>query len=332
MRVPYYEMQQQFLHVLVKYGLSTDRAELCAALFAEASLDGIPSHGLNRFPLFLEFIRKGYIHVDAEPRLTASFGASERWDGGSGPGNLNAHASMKRAIELAKLHGMGCVALSNTNHWMRGGSYGWQAAEAGCIGICWTNTNPNLPAWGSTEAKVGNNPIVLAVPRPEGHLVLDMAMSQFSYGQLTNYSLLGKQLPVDGGFDNEGNATRDPGAILQSQRPLPIGFWKGSGLSLMLDMIGMVLSGGKSTRDIGKLGVELQVSQVFLAFDTQIFSDYNELTQRINETIRDIHSANPVSPQDDIRYPGEDTLRRRLENLRHGIPVDAAIWQQVLES
>jgi 3-dehydro-L-gulonate 2-dehydrogenase len=325
-------MKQQFVRVLVKHKLSRERAELCATLFAEASLDGIPSHGLNRFPLFIDYIQKGYIDEAAEPKRTAAFGAMERWDGGRGPGNLNAHISMNRAIELAKQHGMGCVALSNTNHWMRAGSYGWQAAEAGCIGICWTNTNPNLPPWGSTEAKVGNNPIVLAVPRPEGHIVLDMAMSQFSYGQLNNYRLRGKHLPVDGGFDSEGQITRDPEAILQSKRPLPIGFWKGSGLSLMLDMIGMVLSGGNSTREIGALEAEYQVTQVFLAFDALMFSDYNELIERMNETIHDLHAANPVSAQERIRYPGEDTLRRRHENLTQGIPVDPTIWQQVLES
>jgi 3-dehydro-L-gulonate 2-dehydrogenase len=96
----------------------------------------------------------------------------ERWDGRRGPGNLNAHASMARAIALAREHGVGCVALANTNHWMRGGSYGWQAAEAGVIGICWTNTLANVPPWGASEPRIGNNPLVVAVPRADGHVVL----------------------------------------------------------------------------------------------------------------------------------------------------------------
>ena len=104
--------------------------------------------------------------------------------GGGGPGNLNAQASMSRAMALGREHGIGCVALGNTNHWMRGGTYGWQAADAGMIGICWTNTLANLPAWGAKMPGLGNNPLVIAVPRPEGHVVLDMAMSQFSYGAL----------------------------------------------------------------------------------------------------------------------------------------------------
>jgi len=73
------------------------------------------------------------------------------------------------------------------------------------------------------------------VPRASGHIVLDMAMSQFSYGALSSYRMRGELLPVDGGFDSNGQLTREPGAIEASKRPLPIGYWKGSGLALMLD-------------------------------------------------------------------------------------------------
>src|SRR6185312_8910096 len=136
---------------------------------------------------------------------------------------------MERAIDLSREHGIGCVALRNTTHWMRGGTYGWQAADAGMIGICWTNTMPNLPPWGDTVPRLGNNPLIVAVPRAGGHVVLDMAMSQFSYGALAAYRKRGELLPVDGGFDTAGNLTRDPGAIDRAQPPLPIGYWKGSG-------------------------------------------------------------------------------------------------------
>ena len=73
----------------------------------------------------------------------------ERWDGQRGFGPLNARHAMARAVELAHQFGIGMVALGNNNHWMRGGTYGWQAADAGCIGICWSNTCPNMPAWGA---------------------------------------------------------------------------------------------------------------------------------------------------------------------------------------
>ncbi len=96
-------------------------------------------------------------------------------------------------MALAKEHGIGCVALKNTTHWMRGGSYAWQAAQAGFIGISWTNTESCMPMWGSKVPGVGNNPFCIAIPRKSGPIVLDMAMSQYAYGKLGVYRLAGKQ-------------------------------------------------------------------------------------------------------------------------------------------
>jgi 3-dehydro-L-gulonate 2-dehydrogenase len=331
MRVSFDLMCQRFRSVLERQGFTAERAELCSRLFAEASRDGVYSHGLNRFPLFIDYIRKGYVRVDAEPVLTEQLGVLERWDGGSGPGNLNAHFSMNRAIELAKRHGIGCVAIRNTNHWMRAGSYGWQAAESGCIGICWTNTIPNMPPWGAKENKLGNNPIVLAVPREEGPIVLDIAMSQFSYGKMGIHAQSGEPLPVDGGFDRDGNATRDASAILETRRAMPIGFWKGSGLSFMLDLIVTMLSGGNSSMDMGQLGAERDLSQVFLAIDADRLPDSDAIRDKVQAMIDDLHAADPDEKGGKARFPGEETVRVRERNLRDGIPVDESLWQRVLE-
>jgi 3-dehydro-L-gulonate 2-dehydrogenase len=250
LRIRYEELHQTLAGVLRRLGFEEERALLCARLFAETTQDGVYTHGLSRFPRFVRMIRAGRIDIHAIPEMVGSHGGLERWDGKCGPGNLNAYRSMDRAIALARRHGVGAVALANTNHWMRAGTYGWQAAEAGFIGVCWTNTLPNMPEWGATGARLGNNPIVFAVPRPPAHVVLDMAMSQFSYGALAAYRERGEMLPVDGGFDSAGRLTRDPAAIEASQRPLPIGYWKGSGLAIVLDMIAAMLSGGRATHQI----------------------------------------------------------------------------------
>src|SRR5262249_27859112 len=267
MRIPFDELHRVLRRRLAACGMTPARADLCARLFAEASRDGVATHGLNRFPRFLRMIANGSGDVHAEPALAASFGALERWDGRRGPGNLNAWASMARAIALAREHGVGCVALANTNHWMRGGAYGWQAADAGAAAICWTNTLANVPPWGASEPRIGNNPIVIAVPRAGGHVVLDMAVSQFSVGALAAAPARSERLPVAGGYDVRGALTDDPQAILESQRLLPIGFWKGSGLSLMLDLLAAGLSGGRATHEIAMDPErETGLSQTFLAF------------------------------------------------------------------
>lgn len=328
MRIPYQEIYGTLLRVLLETGFANSRAELCARLFAETSRDGVHSHGLNRFPRFMETIGNGVVDIHAQPSLVDTRGAFERWDGRRGPGNLNAYMCMERAIALAREHGIGCVALANTNHWMRGGSYGWQAADAGVIGVCWTNTMPNLPPWGASAPRLGNNPLVIAVPRSDGHIVLDMAMSQFSYGTLESYRLRGEQLPVIGGFDPDGNLTRDASAIEGSRRPLPIGYWKGSGLALMLDLLAAVLSGGQATYQVkAEILQETGLSQTFLAFDLPTIDKNAASADLIDQIVEFVQGASIDAEK--VRYPGQRTLEIRKQNLFKGIPVEPEVWEQV---
>ena len=329
-RIPFEEMKQTLAGVLLKLGFSACRAEVCARLFAETTRDGVYTHGINRFPRFVATIRNGSVDPSAVPEVVGRFGALERWDGRKGPGNLNALAAMERAIALGRAHGVGCVAMGNTNHWMRGGTYGWQAAEAGLIGICWTNTMPNLPPWGGTERIIGNNPLVIAVPRASGPVVLDMAMSQFSYGALESYRKRGELLPVDGGFDADGNLTRDPGAIEQSWRPLPMGYWKGSGLSVLLDMVAAMMTLGRATHQISRdYLLETSVSQIYLAMNPAALGAAAETDRIADEIVASLHNCPPAGQGEKVRYPGEQTLRTRAENMELGLPVEPNLWQEI---
>lgn len=329
-RIPYDEVRERLERVLRSLGFSEERARLSARLFAETTCDGVYSHGVNRFSRLVAMVRNGSVDPAAEPRVVARFGALERWDGQRGPGNLNAHAAMARAIALAGEHGIGCVAMANTNHWMRGGTYGWQAAAAGVIGICWTNTMPNVPPWGGVDPAIGNNPLVIAVPRDSGHVVLDIAMSQFSYGALEGYRRRGELLPVEGGFDSEGKLTRDPGAIEQSQRLLPIGFWKGSGLAVMLDLIAAMTSMGNATNEIANDPLrEAGLSQIFIALDPRTLGDTSQMEQIADEVVASLHRTRPAEDGKPVRYPGENTMRLREENLKLGLPIDKAVWAEI---
>jgi len=332
LRVPYADLYEALHRATVHLGLRGERAALCAQLFAETTRDGVYTHGLNRFPRFAGMVANGCVDVAAEPTRVAGAAALERWEGHLGPGNLNAYAAMERAIELAREHGLGGVAMANTNHWMRGGSYGWQAADRGIFALCWTNTLPNLPAWGTAAPTLGNNPLVVAIPRADGaHVVLDMAISQFSYGSISAYAARGQQLPVPGGYDAEGKLTTDPAILEVSQRALPIGYWKGSGLSLVLDMLAAMLSGGHATHELPRDSLrESGQSQIFLAIDPSSFADRGEFDRIANGVLESLHAAVPLDPARPVRYPGQQTLHLREENLRLGVPVDSAVWDRLL--
>jgi 3-dehydro-L-gulonate 2-dehydrogenase len=331
LRVPYDELSAVLRRAIERAGMAPDRADRCARLFADATLDGVASHGIGRFPRFMRTIRNGAVDVHARPERIATFGALEQWDGRSGAGNLNAQECMAAAIALSRSAGIGCVALRNTNHWMRGGAYGWQAADAGAIAICWTNTMPNVPPWGARDARIGNNPIVVAVPRPPAHVVLDTAMSQFSMGALASYRTRGEPLPVAGGYDDAGELTRDAAAIEATGRLLPIGFWKGSGLAVMLDLVAALLSRGQATHQITPTPEkETGLSQVFIAIGPGVPGGAAAISELVNDVVAHLQGAEPAAGGR-VRYPGERTFATRQQNLSQGIPLDAALWREVQE-
>lgn len=332
-RIPFDDLYEALLRGTQRLGLTGERARLCARLFAETTRDGVYTHGLNRFPRMAAMVRNGSIDVSAEPVRVGGAAAFERWDGRRGMGNLNACAAMQRAMGLARAFGVGGVALGNTNHWMRGGSYGWMAADAGLFAVCWSNTLANLPPWGATAPALGNNPLILAAPRASGeHVVLDMAMSQFSYGSLAAYSASGRPLPVPGGFDVGGALTTDAAKIEESQRALPIGYWKGSGLSMVLDLFAAMLSGGLATNQIPRDALlETGISQFFLAIDPGGFVAREELERIASGIVASVKAATPVDPGRAVRYPGEQTAQLQEENLRLGVPVDEANWRWLNE-
>lgn len=332
MRIPYQQMKETFKKILLNHQVNPKSAAIAAENFAQSSADGIYSHGVNRFPRLVSYLEKGLIDANAEPECIARIGSMERWDGHLGLGNVNAHLAMEHACETAKAAGIGIVAIGNTNHWMRGGAYGWQAARHGCIGICWTNTAPNMPVWGGKNAKIGNNPFVISIPRSNGaHMVFDCAMSQFAYGKIEMARMKGEALPVPGGWDRQGSITTDPAEIEATQRVLPIGYWKGSGLSMMLDLVAAILSGANTVTDIGrKYTEEIGLSQVLIAIDPTQFHAADTTDSIIERVVQDIKSSERVSPDTQIRYPGERERKTRAEHMENGIPVLDDVWNQIL--
>ena len=330
-RVAYSEMKEQFARVLGKYGFAPQDAQDAAEIFAQNSLAGVFSHGLNRFPRVVDYLRKGEIDPSARATCVQRMGAIERWDGHRGFGPLNARRAMDRACELAREYGIGLVALGNNNHWMRGGTYGWLAAEQGMIGICWSNTMPNMPAWGGKDRRIGNNPLIMAVPRSSGeHAMIDCAVSQFSYGKIEECRLRGVQLPVPGGYNEQGELTCDPAEIEKTWRVLPMGYWKGSGLSIALDLIATVLSGGNSVATIGTFGDEIGLTQIMIAIDPSKFNTVEQTDAMADAILADVKASDPATPDTQVLYPGELELRSIRDNRVNGIPVIEEVWAQVL--
>ncbi len=330
MRIRYEELKEKLYCILSPKYLSAEDAEAFAGIVAENTLCGVNSHGVNRFLRTIRNIEDGYIDVNAETEVLFSLPFYERWDAHLGLGPLKALSAMKRAVLLAKEKGIGVVALRNNNHWLRAGTYSSCASSAGLIGICFTNTIPNMPCWGSRKENIGNNPLSIAVPRKDGpSFLLDSAMSQFSYGKLEVLRRKGLSLPFPGGFDDEGNLTTDPSLIEKSRRSLPIGYWKGSALSIAIDLIASVLSAGNSVKDNASYPVEMAVSQIFIAISPERLGLDAEY-EKVSATLSYLTSADPAEGFPEISYPGAGLERARKENIKNGIEIDDEIWSSIM--
>ena len=140
-----------------------------------------------------------------------------------------------------------------------------------------------------------------------------------------------EKLSVYGGFDKDGKMTNDPEAILASRRPMPVGYWKGAGLSLLLDILAAILSGGLSTQEISKKEAEYGLSQVFVAIDQAKLPNHSAIPSLIGNIIADYKRSVPQDAFTSITYPGERVLRTRETNLEKGIPVLQQVWNDILK-
>ncbi|MCF8378661.1 MAG: 3-dehydro-L-gulonate 2-dehydrogenase [Bacteroidales bacterium] len=324
MKLLYSQLKELLNGKLIKYGFSSIDSDIISEIFTESTFDGVFSHGINRFPLFIDFVKKTIVKISEKPSLVNAFGAFEQWNGNLGPGILNALHASNRAVELAMENGIGLVGLQNTNHWMRAGTYGRKVAEKGFMLIGWTNTIPNMPAWGGEISNIGNNPFVFAIPHKNGPIVLDMAMSQFAYGKLEWMTRMGKDLSDFGGYNSKGELTKNPAEILESQRILPTGLWKGSAMAIVLDLAAAILSGGKTSKQIGEKDIETSLSQVFIAINIEKFFSEEARETLINETLEFIQFNNA-----EVGYPGKRVMKNRMENLKNGIDIPENLIQKI---
>ena len=198
--------------------------------------------------------------------------------------------------------------------------------------ISQANTKNNTVAWGTMSGCIGNNPIGLAVPGPNGrpNPAADLAMSQFSWGKLELAKIEERLLPMEGGYDVDGNATKDPVKIMESKCIMPMGLWKGSALSILLDLIAAGISGGKTVHQLSLLGDEQALSQVFIAINYRSVNDEKMVESTFEDTLCNLLSQKPSKRNGTVRYPGQASEQIRQENLLEGIPVDDKVWSDIL--
>jgi 3-dehydro-L-gulonate 2-dehydrogenase len=317
---------------LEKHGCPAETAKTVAAVAVDINRDGNQSHGIARIKRLILSFGSGICNPKAVPEREGGLGGFERWTGNHGIGIINALACTDRAIELAKLYGVSCIALHDTNHFFRAGTYGWRIAEAGMVGIVFTNTKSNMVYHGTLDRILGTTPLVLAIPRDKGPVVADVSLGLYSYGKLQIAQLAGEQMATCAGYDKNGNLSADPGAVMPEARLLPLGEYKGSAINLLLDLIASTMSLGNSACDIRERvpGDENSISQIFMAINSRAVNSPGEEAGIAERLIEHLLTAHPAEGFGKPRYPGQNVLAERNENMKRGIPVAEQIWNDIL--
>lgn len=314
--------------------LNAQDARRFAEIFAGNSLDGVYSHGMNRYPRYLSDMESGLCDAKVtQAERVSGLGGLEVWDAHFGVGPLIAQQMAERAIGLARTHGIACVALRNNSHWLRAGRYGLMMADAGMMGLCMTNTCMNLVAYGAKEPSTGNNPITIAIPRRAGSLVMDMAVSQYAFGKLEIMAQEGGMLDTPCGYDTDGSLTNDPKKIVESGLMMPMALWKGSALSIMIDLMVSMLSLGRTSLAIGTpADGEKGMSQMFVCMNPAAVIDMDKAEAQMEKTIAFLNSLEPKDGVHGVHAPGENLERTRARNRERGIPVTEDTWQKIVNA
>ena len=236
---------------LGRCGMPAEDAAATAELMAEADLQGADGHGVFRLPQYVRRIEAKGVNLRPRIRVERERAAMALVDGDNGMGHLVVSRAAETAIELARDSGVAWVGVRRSNHAGTAGLYAAMPVPHGMIGLYGAVANANhMAVWGGSELLLGTNPLGIAVPSGDGPVVLDMATTVVSYGTVKKYALAGRDMPEGWFIDTQtGGPLTDPKRSAEGLL-LPIGGYKGSGLAIMLGLLGGVLNGAAFGRDV----------------------------------------------------------------------------------
>lgn len=330
--------------VFMKLGVPEEDAIITADVLVVADLRGIFSHGVARMPRYVNGLKSGMMKARPEIKVVRETAITATIDADAGLGQPVSYKAMKLAIQKALEHGVGLVAVRNSNHYGIAGYYSMMALEHDLIGVSSTNADVLVVPTFGRKAMLGTNPISIAVPAgKERPFVLDMATSAVPRGKLEVYERLGKKMPLGWATDEKGLPTDDPGLVLRNLAErrggglLPLGGageemggHKGYGLALAVDIFCGVLSGAAYAdlvypRDAQGRPLPSNIGHFFGAIRIDAFRPLDEFKAAMDDLIQRLKESPKAEGQTRIYIHGEKEFEAAERFAQEGIPLDKKV-------
>jgi LDH2 family malate/lactate/ureidoglycolate dehydrogenase len=324
------DLEAFITRVFVAAGLPPDDAVVLGELITQSDLRGSDTHGIVRLPLYVRRLRAGGINPRPHIKILQERAASALVDGDNGMGHLVMRVAALRAIEKAKTAGLGWVGARMSNHAGPAALYAMMALPHDMIGIYLAvGSNNHLPPWGGSEPLLGTNPIAVAIPAgEEPPIVLDMAPTVAAYGKVRLKAQLGEEMPVGWMIDREGRPLTDPKRAEEGYL-LPIGDYKGYGLSLIIGLLAGTLNRAAFGRDIvdmnKNIAAQCNTGQAMLAVSIEAFSPAAEFKRSVDAAIRAIRGSQHLPGVERIWLPGEQSHMKEIDRRANGVPLPAPL-------
>jgi L-2-hydroxycarboxylate dehydrogenase (NAD+) len=327
---------REFIAEVMRHeGLSAADAATVAEYTVATDLAGADAHGVFRLPHYVRRLRAGGVNPRADVKVMRTGPATALIDGDNGVGHLVMTRAADTAVEIARETGVAWVGTHYSNHAGSAGIYAEIPLRAGMIGIYAAVANANhMAIWGGAETLLGTNPVAFAIPAgEEAPVVLDIATTVVSYGTIKAHALEGRDLPEGWMVNrNDGTPLTDPRRSAEGIL-LPLGGYKGSGLALMIGLLGGVLNGATFGREVidynYDMGGVTNTGQFIIALDVARFMPLDAFTAEVDRHVRDLKNSAVLPGFDAIRLPGERRRRCQIERARDGVPIPAPLMMQL---
>ena len=311
--------------LLQKADIPPEDADLIAESLVRANLRGVDSHGVARLAIYIERLNKKLVNPEPQIEILQETPAMALLDGDNGSGQVGAVRAMELVMAKARESGVALVGIRNSTHFGATAFFSMKALEQDMIGMVLANSYATVAPWGSRAPYFGTNPLSVAVPAgQELPVVLDMATSVAAWGKIILAAQKRESIPIGWAIDSDGEVTTDAARALQGAL-IPFGGPKGSGISLIIDVLVGILTGANCGPNVGDLYNNLErpqnVGQMMGAVDIRRFIDVNEFKSRMDAMIREIKSLPTAKGMSEVFLPGEIEIRNQRRREKEGIPL-----------